>query len=530
MESSTRVRFNLFGKFRASRNGLELEFPDRDFFTYLKLLLLSGKSHLAHSRECPIRKSKTSKQISDVLNKGNNPLVAGGLGQYGFVDQTGIALRFREGAGLVLVPENFTCDVREFEEIWGRLETCPRSDLEQALEIYGDEIDLSEWKKDGILIDCLQWVENRIQQLERYRDELRSELDRRDQKASAENGNPTLAKGEEAAGSGKDEGDSRLETSGFESRADRFSSSGIDSASLGGALRPDLGEPGAVDDASDSLPNAEQVDSVLPDDKSDDDSDVSGSAINDLPVLQVSADSDEVSSSQLSKEERSEDARFASDDPIVADPSPSRDHPTQLTKQEGRRTVTALGIIVVVLLVATIFLLGFFLAKLNTPKQETASNPSRGSDSKSGSGTSAPGGDIPVVRAPENPVYLRTLYVESLTAAPPESSTGDIIIGRQLLTDFIYTGSGTGNESVGVYRLDGQFRTLKCIIGVPDADAHRFGRDAEWIRFEADGRELDRIRVKTGSPTPVTIPVRNVKVLIVTQRDPAVIASARVWR
>ncbi len=165
------VRFHLFGTFRASKEGRQLELPDRRYLTYLKLLLLSGKKYLERKN---IPSVPDEHQIRDIVDRANLP--ESKRGRYGFRDKTGVEIRFRAGSGVYL-RGSWTCDLVDFEQIWSNRTTAAQSQLEWALEISSGGIDpqLCQSKPE--------WFEGRLSEIANRARDIGLEIDRRFSKA-----------------------------------------------------------------------------------------------------------------------------------------------------------------------------------------------------------------------------------------------------------------------------------------------------------------------------------------------------------
>ncbi len=160
------VRFELFGKFKVACNGREVELPDYRYLTYLKLLLLSGQTHL-HQKDIP--GSPSEDQIRDIVDKANLDKVDGQGGRYGLLRETGLELRFRSGAGVYLKGE-WTCDLVEFETIWRSRSATDLDTLEIALLTYADGIDRQ------LCSDPPAWLPKRIAKIEAKKEDIYREI------------------------------------------------------------------------------------------------------------------------------------------------------------------------------------------------------------------------------------------------------------------------------------------------------------------------------------------------------------------
>lgn len=239
------VKFSLFGRFKIEVNERPIAIHEVAFFTYLKLLLLSGEPSLSNTETCPL--GPDAKAIRDIVDKGNSPPRPNQGGRYDFTAKTGLSLRYREGFGLELQGNEFESDLARFEEVWDRRSKVSDEDLEQALELYGKGVNVKSWARDRILDDCQEWLRARLRQLEERREEIELELGNRRRDAQSKEAATIHS---DASRELNDERGSHREISGLQSAEDRFEMAITDSTRLGQDLREEgqqgvlVGNPG----------------------------------------------------------------------------------------------------------------------------------------------------------------------------------------------------------------------------------------------------------------------------------------------
>ena len=524
MSTSGTVRFNLFGGFVAIVDGSEVTFPERDFYSYLKLLLLSGKTRL-EPREA-FSSVPVSKRVRDVLDLGNSApgLIRKG-GRYAFEEKTGLSLKYREGYGLELRGADSQSDVREFERIWKVRSDKSEQDLQYALDIYGSGIDLDNWIKDWIIVECQEWIKTRLHVLQERRNDIKAELDSKRERRISEPGSSM-----EGVSQGcSDEEGSRHETSGFGDTSPEFSQDRIGSAALGEAmceLSPEKASSKLAPEEAHPSAETPRVGADM-------------SETNNAEPLDPSLSGQETENKDGTKME----TKTSDPQPDLSSSSGSRPvGKSSFPERKGKRTVTNLGIVVAVGLVLVILLAGYGAAKLFGQSESQGDQAAKGGDS--GARSTTPGAvkkeslekksdvDNPEYRVPvlENPVPLATLYLQDLAGQGTEAKDEDVVIDRQLFTGYLKPwGSGVTMTSA-VFKLDRQFTKLNCLVGVPDADAYSFEPGDQHVVFEGDGKVLKRIQVKPGQAVPLELSVRNVRALTITFNSPVVIVDPKVWR
>ncbi len=508
MSTSETVRFNLFGGFVAIVDGNEVTFPERDFFSYLKLLLLSGKTSLELSEA--FSSVPVAKRVRDVLDLGNSApgLISKG-GRYAFKEKTGLILKYREGYGLVLRGADSESDVREFERIWDERSDKSEQDLQHALDIYGSGIDLGTWIKDSIVVESREWIKTRLHLLQEHRNDIKAELDSRLDSEELDRGETGSNAMSGVPQGWSDEEETHHETSGLSDRPDELKAGDTSSAPLREPLRqdaptedlaevPSSQDPGVIDDAS------------------------PGEAASEERVVKLLVESSGHPSGSDSEKSSSKSQSGAGG----SGPPPTR------------RNVTALGVVVAASIVLLVFAVGYLIAAASNrqegpPVSELGrigptSAPETGKGGSS-SGKKASDEEQPIVRAPETSVALETLFLKQLGSMGTVAEDKDVVIGRQLFSNYTHP-EQYGEEAAPAYKLDGDYTTLKCVVGVPDEEVQYFESDARQVLFEGDGKVLKRVSVKPGSPIPVTVSVEGIKVIIITFRSPVVIASPRVHR
>lgn len=512
MSSTTKakkVRFHLFGRFRAIVDDTEVQFKDAKFFTYLKLYLLSGESYLDNNEEWSFW--DIAKDVRDPLIEGNEPRdeTRGRGGRFDFKGITGLTFRYTEKLGIGIEPDIWSSDVQDFEEAWRRRTEASSAELQQALDSYGKGVDLSSWKKEPTFIKNYRWIKARISVLDERRKDLRAELDQRP--TSEKSG--TDAEGNEAKvdeqGTLSGEKASHNETSGF---------------------ARNLGEPGIAEKSSAPVGGSLR--------------DVAFTA--DGPEVEGLGDANTTSSDPLQEPAKESAEPINSPNPPQNSTEENSGNSDSTLKAPGektwspypppRRTVTALGVVVVATLVVVIFATGYYFSSLSNREPETLKQDRR-VDSGSGGRTTKSGSQAnkgsstdydSIVRAPGTSVELQDLFLQNLSQSYVKHTNREVIIGRQVFSPHIYSNSSS-NHCIPSYKLDGEFNTLKCVIGVPDV-ARNFDSKSDTVVFEGDGRVLDRIKVTKRTPVPVTLSVKDVKVLIITFRNPVVIAAPIVER
>ncbi len=234
MKAPQNVRFNLFGRFTIRVDDVEIEYPEAAFFTYLKLVLLSGESLLADVEVHP--NGYVEKNVRDPINKGNAPPRADQGGYFDFSAKTGLRLRFRKGIGFELLGD-WSSDLIEFEEVWTERKTRPENDLRSALELFGVGVNIKSWPKDRVFIEAQEWIHSRLRQLQSRRDDIQSELEERHAEQPSEPIGFRID--EDRSGGWNNEEESRYETSGFRDDEVEPGTEGSVSAGLGEALRED---------------------------------------------------------------------------------------------------------------------------------------------------------------------------------------------------------------------------------------------------------------------------------------------------
>ncbi len=556
------VRFHLFGAFRAFRNGQEVTLPDRTAGTFLRLLLLSNEPFLDNVENR--RRLGTYESIRTLVDKANKEPRFGQGGRYDFLRRTGLALRLREGCGICLEGEGWSCDVHDFEEIWRRRTTATEEELRRAFDLFEDGINLKSWPKDKVTKDSWLWVKERVAELDQHLADIEAELVSRPSQALVDPetvSEPSEPDEQEC----EDETEDRLETSGFDEPLISFNMGESSSTSLGDDLCHPLGEeepwPMGTTEARTSV------------DGSDEASGPRGITDSDTGAVHVAAarqtnEPDQSNTDALEVEQRI--IPITDDNPKAADveattatpPTGRLENQSNPLNQTGQRTITALGVVVVGGLILVFFSCGIVVAKLfgsnppsnpgsaltvspptssPPPPSQTRQDSSAVNREAAAQKTAVPDGDRPsrdaqdqtpepIVRAPENPVGLHQVYEGSLNSRDPTATDRDVMIGRQLFTGYEFIDSRSGEESVAVYKLDRQFAKLICLVGVPDAYVSLFARKDEWITIEADGRLLKKIHISAGVVTRVKLSVKGVKALIITFYCPVVLVDPKLWR
>lgn len=506
------IKFRLFGKFSVTVDGHAAVFPEAAFFTYLKLALLSGDTFFDYNRA-----SETSvppKLIRDVLDKGNLDRKIAQGGRFAFTQITGLSLRYREGQGIELQGSDWECDLHVFEEIWAEVARAPESveedRLKFALALYGSGIDVRSWKRDSVFLQCRGWTKKRLGELQKHKEDIQAELQRRLESKQAEY---------VARGLGQEDGDGRKwsdnvnchETSGFDDSEARLDSTEQSSTALGGALCESV-QDDSVRVSSDSVGDGD----IVGERQSDFDAATGAEAVN------VEKEPTHVETSSNSKIEVSEPRRIF------------------LPVAEPRRAVSGAGLTFIAIVALILVGLGFALSRLvDSPASADSASKKAGGNARTNLQNTPldpvqkndPSGDPDYkTRAPESPVLLSTRYLEDVAGVGVVLEDDEVVIGHQIFSGYMWARDDGGGETAGVFSLDREFKTLKCLVGVPDSKAWTLETAAKEVVFEGDGQVLKKVRITEGSPVSVEVSVRNVKSLVIVFRQPAVIVGAKVWR
>lgn len=506
------VKFSLFGKFKIVVNGQEVVFPEAAFSTYLKLSLLSGD----HFFDCirASRKDITASMIRNILDKGNIEPRFGQGGRFDFANITGLSLRYREGYGIELQGSGWQCDLHEFEEIWAQRENVSDDALRLALALYGSGIDIRSWKRDPILIKCLEWIKRRLGVLQEHQEDIKAELKRRLESKQAETKDGDLTQEDGDARKWSDNANCH-ETSGLTEPDSNFDSTAQSSAILGGDLCENM-----QDDAVHVRPDAVGVDDILGERQSELDSAAGAETVK------VHVEPTHVENSSKSETESSEPRRVF------------------LPIAEPRRTVTGTGVAFVAFAAFSLLLLGYLLGRIGASDPTTistaknvASRPIGVSDRPNTSGsTPSDARNNPSIDQdykeppPENPVMLSSLFLSDAAGNGIVTEVDDVVIGHQIFTGYIRSNSVGYSETSPVFKLDRGFRTIKCVLGAPDPDAWTLYAPAREVVFWGDGRVLKKVRISAGKPVSVEVSVREVNAFVITFMRPVVIVSAKAWR
>ena len=217
------------------------------------------------------------------------------------------------------------------------------------------------------------------------------------------------------------------------------------------------------------------------------------------------------------------------------DKSPPTDS-GRVSEPPRRRNVTALGVLVSAVAVLLIFAVGYMIGGGPSESDDQGSpqsNPGTKPEVDTSGGVTLPKDDPaeeqPIVRAPVNPVSLNELFLRNIGQGGVRYEEEDIVVARQLFPHYLYGTSGH-NETGPAYKLDGQFQTVTCIVGVADEWERNFESDNGRVLFEGDGRILKSLVVQPGQAVPVSLDVTGIKVLIISFRFPIVIASPKAHR
>lgn len=501
------VRFHLFGKFRTVVDGKNVPFKDAKFFTYLKLYLLSGQTYLDNDHDWEFW--VLAKDVRDPLNDGNlDPEVSLRKGSYDFTGITGLSFRYRDGLGIGIQEEHWQSDIREFEDVWARRTSASKEELQQALEVFGKGVDLSSWRRDPTFNKCFKWVRTRLTELTLRKEEIQAELDgRRDSEERGVSGAGAIAIGDLPGGL-SDEG-IHHETSGLINAA-----------------------PGIEPAAEDSAPLRQELrEAPVPDEPAKDAAPTEGSGQagpgQETEVVQLFAEegglkTEPVASSSSVQSESERGRKEGNSGP---------------PDTGGKRTVTALGVVVVASILGLVFFAGYMIARSTNASSGShpPANMSKGDDTPSGlserSESKSTEDSQPIVRAERNPIDLMERYNQDVSGMGTYYKEGDIVIGRQLFTGYISPWTGPVDCSTsGVFKLESEFSALKCAVGVPDSDSGDFENDDREVVFEADGRLLKVVQIKPGPPKSVELPVKNVKALIISFGKPVVLVNAKLYR
>ena len=484
---------------------------DTAFYTYLKLFLLSGQTYLDSTSSC--RLWAHANTIRTLVDKGNSPPLDDQGGRFNFYADTGTSLKYRKGFGLELQGGTWRSDLQAFEEVWKGRDQKSNDELLEALNLYGEGVGIQSWKTDRITIDCNDWIERRLTVLRKHRDDIQAELDARPASSEqAHDGSIETELGERPE-EWSEEGGIPHVISGLEN----LSAEGESDEIVSPVLRDPLCQ---VDEPY------EQVYEAVIDETEE----------GDAGQPKTGAEGESTTTP----------SRDSSNPPSEAKSDIEKSPPTASGGVSGpprKRTVTALGVVVATVVTVLIFVVGYLMGSgpeapsgtQTSPDPRNNRPPQDNLGSKPEVDTS--GGDTllkddpveeqPIVRAPENPVSLNKLFLRDIEGNSSYSEE-DMVIGRQLFPHYIET-FGAQHYAVAAYKLDGQFRTLTCIVGVADEDDNdRFKSDSRQILFEGDGKVLKRLEVQRGQAVPVSLQVTGIKVLIITFRKPVVIASPKV--
>lgn len=451
MESSRKVRFGLFGNFRIEVDGQPIELPNFAFFSYLRLLVLSGEPYLASSVTCS--HPGDAKAVRETASNGNNPPQPGKGGRYDFTAKTGLSLKYREGFGLELQGDEFESDVAEFEEVWLRRTKLPDTDLENALDLYGKGVNLKTWPREKVLSECQQWIEARVQIVEQHREEIEAELERRRKAAASE----PIVPGQGHGGELNKETPFPNEISGLDGRPNESTEVPQASTSLGQGL-----------------------------------------GVVSVPKIEPSS--------------------------------------------EGRRTISALGVLAVAVLLGFVFSVGFILGRLTAPAPVASvadknNRPDAGlekdaSNRQDSSSKSTPGfdGTDPGNQGDNKPVGLRELLRPSLSSRYVKAFDDEVLVAKRIFPGYIgHEYLGVGVTLVAVLKLDGQFQAFHCDVGIRDDQASLI-REKKLLKFEGDGRLLEQVELRPGIVKVVDFSVKGVGTLTITFVSPAVIFNGSCSR
>lgn len=497
------VKFCLFGRFRIIVNGRDVPFPDVLFFTYLKLALLSRKTFFDYSRASG--KDIPTKVIRDVLDKGNLKPRIGQGGRYDFAGITGLSLRYRERFGIELQGTGWECDVHTFEEIWAERDTAPIESLRLALALYGSGVDIRSWKRDQVLLDCSEWLQKRLTALQRRRDDINVELQSRlqsdEQMVVEPRGDETSAR--ELSGDGN-----QHETSGLDQPESSLDTDPSSSAGLGGVVR----EKVSADSASFGIHSA--------------------------------STGGNVGSTQAARSPQSQE------DLVQFEPRPSEPSDEQrvfLPVAEPRRTLSSVGLGIVVTAAIVLIGTGYLWGRLSsrgsntntggvpdgTPNQVTPVGGPKGGAAQPKGGTKTETPPHTDFKAPPlpNPVELSSLYLSMAEGDGIDTKREDIVIGHRIYTGG-YIGAGNGPMDVDspVFKLDREFTSVRCVVGVPDNPQYPLESAGREVIFEGDGQVLKRVKMSPGRAVPVVVPVKGVKALVISFALPVVIVAGEARR
>ncbi|MDQ2986774.1 MAG: hypothetical protein M3R13_08630 [Armatimonadota bacterium] len=518
------VRFELFGRFRIYVGDQEVASKDAAFYSYLKLLLLSGQTHLDKTSSCPLWVSRRG--VRQTVDKGNSRRRPFQGGRFDFTGETGASLKFRDGLGLHFQGASCRSDIEDFEDVWDRRSSAshPRpkatnDELLGALSQYGKGVDIQSWKKDPILIACSNWIEYRLAVLNAHRDDIQAELDSRLDSSELAHSELTSATRDEHLEELNEEEGIHHEISGFDNGSTEVESGEISST----VLRDPL--------CQDDEPN-EQVHEAVTDETEGSERFEQQPGSESEGELDPPADSSDPPSGVGSGMAEQETTAFER----------GRDLPL-------RRNVTALGVLITGAVMVVMFASGYLIgsgrqAPSEPQNQGFAQN--QGSPQDQGSpqsnleqkpnvttpggttlGTEDPVEETPIVRASENPISLDELFLRDI-GGMSKYSEEDMVIGRQLFPHYVY--SYAGGDTVPAYKLAGQFRKVTCIVGVADENENNFVDKSGRVLFEGDGKILKRLEVQPGQAVPVSLEVTGIKVLVISFRFPVVIASPKAFR
>lgn len=624
MTERGKVRFKLFGTFRATRGGSDVELKDTTYCTYLKLLLLSNKQYLMASKD---RALGDSEKIRDIVDKANMEPVPGQGGRYGFKAKTGLELRFRKGYGLCLIGPDFESDIQEFESIWRRRGDATAAELQQALELYENGIDVSTWAKDRIYLGCEEWIMQRRQDLNTRCADIYEELKEREQAArdpddqgiTDEIGTEAWLSGAVANSvaelSSSTEPRRRVEvlsqpsstpeadvpkafrsepgelihengicgeTSGLDSAVSEPESVTESSTSLGYLIREELraskaedhdpqphlilGGRGSVDEVGEEREEPSDEDQVEPSDTVENEVEVSKENEARPPVEPF------VGGIPTEREPPAPslnviDALATELNWSYADVVTTLESARTIRSEEGghgrRRQMTTLGALtILVVLVFGIGLGRFFPVRTivqsdhaqqpqttsalpQSPSSSQPSKPKAKTPSSQGNAasksqierasnkqkeTASQPDESNVVHAvpPENPIFIKDLFVKHVEGNQPDWRTDDEVIAGQLFSPYLRC---MGNlRTTAVYKLGGQFSTFTCVIGVADWRKNEFKEEGAAVEFHGDGVRLRQFTTQIGVPIKVRLRVAGVQSLAIGWTPPVIIAEPKVWR
>lgn len=480
-------------------NGTEVTFKDAKFFTYLKLYLLSGQSFLDSHDEWEFWDQP--QDVRNALldgNEGRGMMRRGG--RFDFTGLTGLTFKYRDGLGIGIEEESWSSDIREFEDVGRKPASASFERLQHALDLYGRGVDTVSWRKDPTYKKCSGWIKARLAILKQYRDEIEAELERRPgSEESRQAGAGTIRMGD-APGELSDEG-THHEISGSTELSGEPVSAGTSSTPAGESVREVLGSD-ATDARGKEAPRTDQGSQE-------------GASGGDEKVIELFADS----------EKRSSMSTFEMN---------SNDNDQRPSGLPVNRTVTALGVVVAATIVILIFAAGYWIAmasnQLRTPSDRGGGQlSSRSEGSPPLTNKKSVTREEPITRAPQTTVALEDLFLKNLAHISARASSDEVVIGRQLFSHYIWAETGP-DETVPAYKLDGEYSSVTCVVGVPDEDTSLADRDNTVVIFEADGRVLKRLSAKQRNATAVTLPVRGVRVLAISFHAPVVIAAPKAHR